>query len=91
MIRLNVFIRTSEENRTAVIEIAKDLVKSSLGDKGCIAYDIFESSTRPDVLMICESWTDDASLEAHQKAAHFVTLVPEIEALAEMKIERFER
>ena len=34
------------------LETAKELVEKSLKDNGCIAYDIFESSTRSDVLMI---------------------------------------
>ena len=52
MIRLNVFIQVSEENRPAALETAKELVEKSLKDNGCIAYDIFESATRSDVLMI---------------------------------------
>ncbi|QUT57336.1 Antibiotic biosynthesis monooxygenase [Phocaeicola vulgatus] len=43
MIRLNVFIQVNESNRNAVLETAKELVAQSLNDKGCIAYDIFES------------------------------------------------
>ena len=88
MIRLNVFIKVDESRREAVI--AKKLVASSLEDKGCIAYDIFASQTRPDVLMICETWSDAAALDVHQKSAHFTTLVPEIESMAQMKIESFE-
>ena len=84
MIRLNVFIRVAAENRAAALQAA------SLSDKGCIAYDVFESATRPDVLMICETWADEASLDAHQKSAHFTTLVPRIESLGEMKLEKFE-
>ena len=49
MIRLNVFIQVNESNRNAVLETAKELVAQSLNDKGCIAYDIFESATRKDV------------------------------------------
>ena len=45
MIRLNVFIQVSEENRSAALEIAEELVEKSLKDNGCIAYDIFESAT----------------------------------------------
>ncbi|MDR1516569.1 MAG: antibiotic biosynthesis monooxygenase [Dysgonamonadaceae bacterium] len=89
MIRLNVFIQVEEKNRVAVLDIAKKLVSASLADEGCIAYDIFESSTRKDVLMICETWKDEATLAAHGKKTHFTTLVPEIEALAKMKIEQF--
>ena len=68
MIRLNVFIQVSAENRAAVLESAKELVAYSLKDNGCIAYDVFESATRSDVLMICETWKDAESLSAHEKA-----------------------
>ena len=90
MIRLNVFITVSEENRAAFLEIAKELVAASQKDAGCIAYDIFESGTRPEVLMFCETWTDDAALAAHEAAEHFTTLVPKLTEMVKMKIERFE-
>lgn len=89
MIRLNVFIQVSEANRATALETAKALVTSSLKDSGCIAYDIFESSTRKDVLMICETWTDEASLTVHEGTTHFTTLVPQLQALGTMKIEKF--
>ena len=81
MIRLNVFIQVSAENRAAVLESAKELVAYSLKDNGCIAYDVFE---------ICETWKDAESLSAHEKADHFVALVPKIQGLAAMKLEKFE-
>ena len=87
MIRLNVFIRVKEEKREAVLAAAKELVTASQKDKGCIAYDVFESATRHDVLMICETWKDAEALSAHEHTPHFMTLVPQIEELAEMKIE----
>lgn len=89
MIRLNVFIQVSEENRSALVSAAKKLVAHSVKDNGCVAYDLFESATRPEVLMICETWKDEESLAAHEKAAHFVTLVPQIQKLGAMKIEKF--
>lgn len=88
MIRLNVFIST--ENRDAFLEIAKELVAASQKEEGCIAYDIFESSTRPEVLMFCETWASDAALTAHEATAHFTSLVPKLTELGKMKIERFE-
>ena len=89
MIRLNVFIRTTESNREELIATARELVAASLKDEGCVAYDLFESSTRRDVLMICETWSDAQALAAHEQAAHFTTLVPRIQQLGEMKIEKF--
>lgn len=90
MIRLNVFIQVSEDKKNEVLNAAKELVAASLKDNGCIAYDVFESSTRKDVLLICETWKDEASLSAHEQASHFTTLVPKIHSLASMKLEKFE-
>lgn len=89
MIRLNVFIQANEGQRAELLSIIKELVAKSLTDKGCIAYDVFESSTRPEVLMICETWTDEATLAEHEKAEHFLTLVPKMAALSKTKIEKF--
>ena len=66
MIRLNVFIRVKEEKREAVLVAAKELVTASQKDKGCIAYDVFESATRHDVLMIC--------VASHLHSVHVVSL-----------------
>ena len=40
--------------------------------------------------MICETWEDTESLSVHEKAEHFVTLVPKIQELASMKLEKFD-
>lgn len=89
MIRLNCFIQVEESKREQVLALAKELVAASLKDEGCIAYDIFESSTRRDVMMICETWKNAASLDVHSKSAHFTTLVPQIESLGSLKLEQF--
>ena len=90
MIRLNVFIRVSETNREKAIEAAKKLTTCSLKEEGCIAYDTFESSTRHDVFMICETWQNAEVLAAHEKSPHFGKYVGIIQELAEMKLEKFE-
>ena len=58
MIRLNVFIRTTESNRAEILSVAKALVTASLKDEGCIAYVSCERATRPDGPMSCETWSD---------------------------------
>lgn len=90
MIRLNVFIEVDSANREVFIKEAKLLVEKSLNDAGCIAYDLFESCTRDNVLMICETWKDDASLAAHSAAPHFALHVGNMEKLGKLKLERFE-
>lgn len=90
MIRLNCFIQVkSPESHDQVLADGLLLTENSRTEKGCIAYDIFQSSSRPDVLMICETWADEASLEAHQKTELFHRLTTNMRALADFKTERF--
>lgn len=90
MIRLNVFVRVGEDNRARAIEAAKALTACSLKEEGCVAYDTFESSTRHDVLMICETWRDEDALALHGASEHFEKYVGIIKSLGEMKLEKFE-
>lgn len=90
MIRLNAFIEVDATKRAEVLALAKELVEKSTKEEGCIAYDIFESSTRPEVLMFCETWKDEAALNAHGKTEHFTTIVGKLQTLCKLKLERFE-
>ena len=90
MIRINCFIKVSEENRESVLEAAKRLTVASLQQDGCIAYDIYESATRRDVMMICETWRDQEALDAHSGSKVFHDEVSIMHNNAEMKLETFE-
>lgn len=90
MLRLNCFIQVNPENYTEVIEAARRLTVASREQQGCIAYDVFQSATRPDVLMICETWADSEALKAHSESDVFVKEVGIMRSLAEMKLETFE-
>ena len=90
MIILNVFILIEvSENRKPLIDAATELVELSLHDKGCVAYDLFSSETRDDVLMICETWADRAALEAHMQSEHYKRIVPELEKYGTLTMEEF--
>ena len=90
MLRLNCFFQANEGRYTEALEAAMALTAASRNDAGCVAYDTCESATRPDVFMICETWTDEASLQHHMQAPHFQQYVPMIEACGALKLEKFE-
>lgn len=89
MIRLNCFFQAKPGKYNQALEAAIALVSESQKQEGCIAYDVFESGTRKDVFMICETWANQEVLDAHSASAPFQTLVPQITACGEMKIESF--
>lgn len=91
MIRINasMIIETSE-NRKPLIDAATELVEFSLRDKGCIGYDLYESQTNDDRMMIIETWESEEDLKAHMESEHFRRLVPELQKYSTMTLEKFE-
>ena len=90
MIRLNVFISVEDVNRARVLDAAKELTAASVKEDGCIAYDVFESATRPNVLLICETWKDSEALLQHEKEAAFIKNIVILKEFATIKLEKFD-
>jgi quinol monooxygenase YgiN len=90
MIRLNVFISVEDVNRATVLAAAKGLTAASVKEEGCIAYDIFESATRPNVLLICETWKDSETLANHEKQAAFIKNIAILKEFTKIKVEKFD-
>ena len=89
MLRLNCFFKANEGEFDKALQAAKTLVGKSLQHEGVIAYDVFTSATRPDVFMICETWTDENALKKHMEAPHFKEYVSQLERLGALKLEQF--
>ncbi len=89
-IRINCMLTVDASNRDKAIDLCKQLVAASLGDEGVIDYDVLESATRPNKLMIFETWKDQASLDKHSASVHFTTLVPQIQQLGNLEIKQME-
>jgi len=87
-IRINCMMTVDAANRDKVIDLCKQLVAGSLGDEGVIDYDIMASVTRPEKLMIYETWKDQASLDKHEQAEHFKTLLPQINDLCKIEVKK---
>lgn len=90
MLRLNCFFQAAEGRYAEALEAAIALTAASRNDAGNIAYDTFESATRPDVFMICETWADETSLQQHMQAPHFREYVGKMEQCGTLKLEKFE-
>ena len=90
MIRLNCFFKAAEGRYEDALEAAIALTAESQMQDGCIAYDVFESGTRGEVFMICETWQDQDALDAHSASDVFVQYAGVLKECGELKIERFD-
>ena len=94
MIRLNAFFKLKEGVGTdQVLAITDELVSKSRQDEGNMGYDLYQSTTDPNVFMFCESWANAEVLDKHSNAPHFTSAVPKLGALTAdgLKIESFEK
>ena len=90
MIRLNCFFQAKRGKYNEALEAAILLTAASQKHEGNVAYDVFESATRKDVFMICETWQDQASLDKHSATPEFAEMVGRMQACGELKLEKFE-
>lgn len=91
MIRVNAFFEIAEDEVQESLVLGRQLVEASRNDKGCISYDLFHSTTRPTVIMFCETWASAEDLKDHSETDHFRRLVPEIkQRSSNSKSEQFE-
>ena len=90
MIRLNCFFQAKRGKYNEALEAAILLTAKSQKHEGNIAYDVFESATRKDIFMICETWQDQESLDKHSATPEFTECVAKIQACGELKLEKFD-
>ena len=77
---VNAKFTSKPEKRENFLEDILNLLKASQTDAGCLAYDLFESHTEPNVFMMIEKWSDAQALDNHNKnqtLLTFATKVPE--------------
>lgn len=91
MIRINCFFKANEGRYAAALEAAIALVAKSQTHKGCVAYDVFESATHPDVFAIIETWTDQESLDAHSATTEFAEYVGIMQECGTLSVECMEK
>lgn len=73
-----------KNNRTEEFKsLAKELIKETLKEKGCIEYSIYEDSEKNNILTFIEKWENMAVLKAHFETPHFKKIVPQFQELTE--------
>lgn len=91
MLRLNCFFQAKEGMYDRALEAAISLVAKSQTHEGCIAYDVFESATRPDVFAIIETWKDQACLDTHSQTPEFAEYVGIMQECGTLSVEQFNK
>ncbi len=90
MIRINGFFQVAQE---ALADVSKNLcaiAEAGRQAEGCVAFDVFASLTRPDVVMTCETWKDEEARHAFKESDAFKAHCKDVCANTQKKIEQFD-
>ena len=92
MIRLNCFFQAGdgEHDYKDALRAAVSLAEKSRKHPGCVAYDVFVSTTRSDVFMVCDTWKDVESHEQHAATPEYKRYCKIMNECGHFKIEQFE-
>lgn len=58
------------------IQLAKELIKKSRQEAGCISYNLFQDINDASVLTFIEEWQDQKAIFLHNSSEHFTRIVP---------------
>lgn len=71
MIIVTAKITAQPGEKKNVILKARDLIKSTRLEHGCISYNLYASTEDEDVLIILEQWENQDVLDSHMQTEHF--------------------
>ncbi len=60
------------------LKTVKPLIEGSNSEEGCIEYILYKNTKDSNVLTFVEKWKDMDAVKAHQKAPHYVEIVPKL-------------
>ena len=92
MIRFNCFFQAGEGDHDYkdALRAAVSLAEKSHKHSGCIAYDVYVSTSRSDVFMVCCTWKDKESHEQHAATPEYKRCFKILSDCGHVKIELFE-
>lgn len=88
-LRVNAPLVVAEKDAETAAALGRALVSASRKDAGVVGYDMYRSVTMPGWFVFCETWKDQASLDAHSASPHFTGIVPELQKLGKMGVDAF--
>lgn len=72
--------------------LAKELVKESRKEPGCISYDLNQDLNNKNILTFIEVWESKEAIELHNNSDHFTSIVPKLgELRASSEVNLYER
>ena len=70
-----------EDQTTAFMNLAKELIAETRKETGNINYNLFQDTTHKNTLTFIEEWESKEAIDLHFNSSHFTRIVPQIKPL----------
>lgn len=72
-----------------LLSIIAELRLKSLGESGCLSYEVFQALDTPPGILLVERYRDEAALDEHRRSEHYQALVVQraLPLLAERRVD----
>lgn len=78
----------AKEGKTEnILELAKELVKKTVKEEGCIKYEMYQDEKNPTTLIMVEEWETIEALNKHLASEHFKKIIPQMSEFMEQNPE----
>ncbi len=64
-----------------VLDLLESLIAPTRREKGCLQYELHQSTTNPRDIAFIEEWTSEEDLDRHLASSHILALGPNIHPL----------
>lgn len=75
----------AEDFRETMLKQAADSLEL---EEGCLQFDVFTESSRPEIFVLYELYRDEAAFEAHLASDHFAAFSARVEEMVEKRVIR---
>lgn len=69
--------QVKEGRVTELLSLVPDLAAKSAAEEGNLLYEVYQSNSDPNTLILFEGYEDESALSSHRNSEHFQTLVVE--------------
>jgi quinol monooxygenase YgiN len=76
-----------EDKIDKILELARELVETTVKEGGCIKYEMYQDVKSPNVLIMIEEWKTMEDLNNHMSSEHFKRIVPQMSEYMDKKAE----
>jgi quinol monooxygenase YgiN len=92
MIDLQAYMEVKPDRRDEFLEKVQDIIIGSRAEEGNVSYVLYEEAGNTNRFVMLEEWKDQAAIDAHNQAPHFLKFMEDAKSIlaGPISVKRFD-